>query len=146
MLQLFYLDIAYVSHKCCKRMSQIFHLFKMYVAFECFMLQVQTADVGVHGSGQGQATATDVWRRHKPPPTVWGGGGGESSGRPGRDGRRTGVEEAGASHPSSVSSGYEAGCSDVSVGNEAGADSTRIRADGVEHLRAFERPGTSAAV
>jgi hypothetical protein len=42
MLQLFYLDVAYVSHTCCKRMSQMFHLFQMYVAFEYFMLQVQT--------------------------------------------------------------------------------------------------------
>ena len=53
MLQLFYLDLAYVSHKCCKRMSQMFNLFQIYVAFECFMLQVQTVDVGVHEGGQG---------------------------------------------------------------------------------------------
>jgi hypothetical protein len=38
--QLIYLDVAYVSHTCCKRMSQMFYLFQMYVAFECFMLQV----------------------------------------------------------------------------------------------------------
>jgi hypothetical protein len=38
MLQLFYLDVAYVSHTCCKHMSQIFYLFQMYVALECFML------------------------------------------------------------------------------------------------------------
>ena len=48
MLQLFSLDVAYALHTYCKRMSQIFHLFQMYVAFECFMLQVQTADIGVH--------------------------------------------------------------------------------------------------
>ena len=48
MLHLFYLDVAYVSYICCKRMSQMFHLFQMYVAFECFMLQVQSAGVGVH--------------------------------------------------------------------------------------------------
>jgi hypothetical protein len=48
MLQLFYLNVAYVSHTCCKRISQMFHLFQMYVTFECFMLQVQTADIGVH--------------------------------------------------------------------------------------------------
>jgi hypothetical protein len=40
MFQLIYLDVAYVSHTCCKRMSQMFYLFQMYVAFECFMLQV----------------------------------------------------------------------------------------------------------
>jgi hypothetical protein len=73
--------------------------------------------------------------RAKPRPPTCGGGasrrrrcgeeaGGESSGRPRRDRRRTGMEEAGASHPSSVGSGYEAGCSDASVGNEAGAGST----------------------
>ena len=48
MLQLFYLDIAYVSHTCGKCM---FHLFQMDVAFEYFMLQVQTAGVGVHEDG-----------------------------------------------------------------------------------------------
>ena len=60
MLQLFYQDVAYVSHTCCKRLSQMFHLFQMYVAFECFMLQVHTTDVSVHEGGQGQAVATDV--------------------------------------------------------------------------------------
>jgi hypothetical protein len=70
MLQLFYLDVAYILHTYCKRMSQMFHLF----ALECFMLQVQTAGVGVHEGGQGQAMATDVWRRCRPPPAVWGGG------------------------------------------------------------------------
>jgi hypothetical protein len=55
MLQLFYLYVAYVSHTCCKRMSQMFYLFQMYVAFVCFMLQVKTADVGIHEGGQGQA-------------------------------------------------------------------------------------------
>jgi hypothetical protein len=36
------------SHIYYKRISQMFHLFQMYVAFERFMLQVQTASVGVH--------------------------------------------------------------------------------------------------
>jgi len=74
MLHLFYLYVAYVSHTYCKCMSQIFHLFQIYVAFECFVLQVQTAGVSVHEGGQGQATATDTWRRRKPPPTLCGGG------------------------------------------------------------------------
>jgi hypothetical protein len=39
----------------------MFHLFQMYVAFECFTLQAQTASVGVHEGGQGQAVA----KRHR---------------------------------------------------------------------------------
>jgi hypothetical protein len=37
----------------------MFYLFQMYVAFDYFMLQVQTASVGVHEGEQGQGTATD---------------------------------------------------------------------------------------
>jgi hypothetical protein len=48
-------------------------------------------------------------------------GGGESSGRPERDGRRAGVAEVGASHPSSVGSRSEASGSDASARNTAGA-------------------------
>jgi hypothetical protein len=77
MLQLFYLDVAYVSHTCCKCMSLIFHMFQIYIAFECFTLQVQTTDVGVHEGGQGQAAATDAWRKRRLLPSVWG----ESTGR-----------------------------------------------------------------
>jgi hypothetical protein len=52
-------------------MSQIFHLFQMYVAFECFMLQVKTANIiGVHGGRQGQTSATDMRRRRRPLPAV----------------------------------------------------------------------------
>jgi hypothetical protein len=51
-------------------MSQIFHLFQKYVAFECFMLQVQTTGVGVHEGGQDQATATDVWKKRRTPAAV----------------------------------------------------------------------------
>ena len=114
----------------------------MYVAFECFMLQVQTTGVGAMRVG---------WAKPRPP-TCGGGaghhrrcgeeaqtalcccgrGGGESSGRPGRDGRRAGVEEAGASHLSSVGSGSDAGGSDASAGNGVGAGDARIRADGAE--------------
>jgi hypothetical protein len=36
----FYLDVAYVSHTCCKCMFQMFHLLQIYVAFKYFMLQV----------------------------------------------------------------------------------------------------------
>jgi len=46
----------------------------MYVAFKCFFLQVQTVGVGVHDGEQGQAAATDAWRRRRLPPAVWGGG------------------------------------------------------------------------
>jgi hypothetical protein len=66
------------SYTCCKRMSQMFYLFQMDVAFECFMLQVQTAGVGVHEGRQGQVVATDTRRRHRPPPLVWGGGTGRA--------------------------------------------------------------------
>jgi hypothetical protein len=77
--------------------------------------------------------------------------GGESLVWPGRDGRRVGVEEAGASHPSNVCSGSEAGGLDVSVGNKAGTGGRRIRANGVEQpaadfwTDASGRPGASAA-
>ena len=67
MLHMFHTHVA-------KRMSQIFYLFQMYVAFKCFMLQVQTASVGVHEGEQGQDVATDMWRRRRPSPMVWGGG------------------------------------------------------------------------
>jgi hypothetical protein len=44
----------------------------------CFMLQVQITGVGVHEGGQGQAAATDAWRRRIPLPSVWGGGTGRA--------------------------------------------------------------------
>jgi hypothetical protein len=106
-----------------------FHVAINVSAFECFMLP--TAGVGVHEGGQGQDGATDIWRRRRAPPAVWGGcidrvvllwkRQGESSGRPERDRRRAGVAEAGASHPSSVGSRSEAGGSDASARNTAGA-------------------------
>jgi hypothetical protein len=50
MLQVFYLNVAYVAvdityvtvaiHVCCKRMFQIFHLLHTYVVESSFMLQV----------------------------------------------------------------------------------------------------------
>jgi hypothetical protein len=40
MLQVFNLDVAYVSHICCNSIFQMFHLCLIYVASECFMLQV----------------------------------------------------------------------------------------------------------
>ena len=76
------------------------------------MLQVQTAGVGVHEGGQGQAAATNVWRRCRPRSVV--------------------VEEAGARHLSSVGSGSEADGSDASAENGAGTSDTQIRADGME--------------
>jgi hypothetical protein len=36
----FYLDVAYVSHICCKSMFQMFYLFQSYVSASVFMLQV----------------------------------------------------------------------------------------------------------
>ena len=41
----FDLDVAYVSHICCKSMFQIFQLFCSYVAVSIFMLQVFYLDV-----------------------------------------------------------------------------------------------------
>jgi hypothetical protein len=40
MLQVFNLDVAYVSHICCNSIFQMFHLCLIYVVSECFMLQV----------------------------------------------------------------------------------------------------------
>jgi hypothetical protein len=102
-------------------------MLQMYVAFKCFMLQVQTASIGIHEGGQGQVAATDAQRR-----CCCGRGGGKSSGWPRRDGRRAGVGRGGASHLSSVGSGSEADGLDASAGNRAGVDSARIRADRVE--------------
>jgi hypothetical protein len=71
--------------------------------------------------------------------------GGESSERPGKDGRRANVEEAGASHPMSVGSGSETGSSDASTENGVGACSAQIQVDGAEKPRASRHPGASAA-
>ena len=68
------------------------------------MLQVQTAGIVVHEGGQGQAMATEVWRRPRPRSAV--------------------VEEAGARHLSSVGSGSEADGLDASMGNRAGIGGT----------------------
>jgi hypothetical protein len=46
------------------------HMFQMYVAFERFMLQVQTANVGLHKGGQSQAAATNTCRRRMLPLAV----------------------------------------------------------------------------
>jgi hypothetical protein len=76
---------------------------------------------------------------------------GQSSGWPGRDGRRADVEEAGVCHPSSVGSRSEAGNSDANTGNGAITGGARIRVNGAKQPRAFGqmqasgRPGTSAA-
>jgi hypothetical protein len=51
---------------------------------------------------------------------------GESSEQPRREGRRADVVEARVSYSSSVSSRSEAGSSDMSTGNGAGAGDTRI--------------------
>jgi hypothetical protein len=115
----FYLDVAYISHTCCKCMSQMFHCSKCMLQSSVSCCKCRPpALVSIRTS------------RAKPrPPTRGGGasrrrlcgeeaqamrcycgrGGGKSFGRPGRDGHRDGVEEAGSSHPSSVGSRSEAG-------------------------------------
>ena len=40
-----YLDVAYVSHICCKSMFKMFQLFHSYVAVSVFMLQVFYMDI-----------------------------------------------------------------------------------------------------
>jgi hypothetical protein len=74
---------------------------------------------------EAQAAAGCVGRRHRPRGAV--------------------VEEAGASHPSSVGSGSGAGGSDASAGNRADTSGARIRADGAEQLRCPDVRGASAA-
>jgi hypothetical protein len=37
MLQLFHMNVAYVSDICCKRLFKIFHLFQTYVASVCYL-------------------------------------------------------------------------------------------------------------
>jgi len=78
MLQLFYLDVAYVSHTCCKAYVLNVLSVSNICYSKCFMWQVQTANVGVHEGGQSQAIATDTWRRRRPSPAVWGGGTGRA--------------------------------------------------------------------
>jgi hypothetical protein len=67
MLQVFYLDVAYVAvaiHICWKRMLHMFHLFQLYMLQKYFMLQVRTTGVSWCRRGpQGQAAST-----------TWGGG------------------------------------------------------------------------
>jgi hypothetical protein len=65
--------------------------------------------MAVWGGGIGRVVLLWLWKRR-----------GESFGWSRRDGRRAGVEEAGASHPSSEDSGSEAGRSNASGGNGAG--------------------------
>jgi hypothetical protein len=71
-------------------------------------------------------------------------GEGESSGQPVRDGHCAGVDEAGASHPSSMDSRSEAGSSDASAGNRVSTGGARIRADGAEQPQASGCLGASA--
>jgi hypothetical protein len=77
MLQVFILDVAYVSHTCykcfiwmlhificCNNMFQMFHLWPTYVASKCFMLQVFTRARWVMGArpgcqGMGHSRARD---------------------------------------------------------------------------------------
>jgi hypothetical protein len=62
----FYLDVAYVlTHMLQQYVTNVSVVLVLcrilYVAFECFTLQVQTAGVGVYEGGQDQAVA----KRHK---------------------------------------------------------------------------------
>ena len=54
---MFYLDVAYVLHICCKCMFQMFHLFHTYVAFMNFILHVFHVIRRVMGSDGGTAQA-----------------------------------------------------------------------------------------
>jgi hypothetical protein len=109
MLQVFYLDAAYISHICCKHMFQMFHLFQSYVvvSVSCFRCKpsalVSTRVIGSgHSHRRGELAQTTRCQ--------CGRGGGKSSGRHGRggrgwcgtSGRGTSVEEMGASHLSVV--------------------------------------------
>jgi hypothetical protein len=107
----------------------MFHLFQIYVAFECFMLQVQIVSVGVPWGRAGpsrshrrveevQATTCGVRRRHGSRGTI--------------------MEEAGASHPGSMGSGSEVGGLDASAENKGGAGGARIWADETEQPRTSE--------
>ena len=92
---------------------------------------MQTAEVGIHEGEQGQAAATDAWRRCWSAAAVWGGGTGravllrkrlgESSGQSRRDRRYVGVEEVGANQLISEDSGSKAGGLNASAGNGVGA-------------------------
>ena len=82
MLQVFYLDVAYVSHICCNIMFQMFHLCPMYVTSKCFMLQVfhrgtvsdgrtaqapgwGVAELGTGGQGRNELALAPGSRRHR---------------------------------------------------------------------------------
>jgi hypothetical protein len=44
----FDLDVAYISHICCKSVSQMFHLFLSYIVASVFMFQVVSVYQKVH--------------------------------------------------------------------------------------------------
>jgi len=69
MLQVFYLDVAYVSCICCKCMFQMFHLLQTYVAFKYFMCldvcsESHGARPGQRGNGHDEPDAggQGAWR------------------------------------------------------------------------------------
>ena len=95
----FILDVAYVSHICCKCMFQMFHLLQTYVAFKCFMLQVfqrvTGAWPGLQGKGRDEPGLADGGRgapRVLPARRERRSSGGRSGGRGARrDGRGRGT-------------------------------------------------------
>jgi hypothetical protein len=163
MFQLFQSYVAVSVFSCCNCSTWMLHMFHIHVASVCpkclicfkYMLHssvscckcIPPALVSMkacrasHGHRRAEAAhvaAGGVGKRHRPK-GVCGRGRGESSGRPERDGRRTGVEEAKMSHPSSVGSRSKA-CGSDTMGNGAGLGgkrvtwrSTRGRPDGHRH-------------
>jgi hypothetical protein len=68
MLQMFYLDVAYVVvaiHICCKCMFQMFHLFHTYLA-ECYMLQVFSLAGSMRSSSMPRRTVVGAWEHVQP--------------------------------------------------------------------------------
>ena len=51
MLQVFYLDVAHVSHICCNIMFQMFHLCLTYVASKCFVHVASSVSGGTVSDG-----------------------------------------------------------------------------------------------
>jgi hypothetical protein len=106
-------------------MFQLFDLFSVVCCSKCFMLQVQTAGVGVD---------EDDGAKLQPPTQeegAWcGRDEGESSGRHGRDERGASVEKTEASHHDGMGSGAEASDPNAGMRNRDGANGARIQADG----------------
>jgi hypothetical protein len=101
---------------------------------------------------EAQAATGGVGRRHRPCGAIVEKAGASLPGDLEETGTASVWNNVGVSHPSSVGSRSEAGGSDVSARNRAGAGDARIRADGTEQprtygrMQAFGRPSASAAI